>query len=371
MDLKALDFVPIPVVVLDRAGPDRFEYAWMNEACGVFSGLTIEAVRGKSPIEAFPGRAGEQLAERQLAVARSGRAATYEYPLQLSGREVWIQTNLVPVADPTGTTVRLIATMQDRSAERKLTLEQAEASSSLKSLESDIEQYISMAAHDLRTPMQNVSEIANMLLEGFIDHGDGKLELVELLAEIGSTASDLILDVLSFAKASSTPETRRPVDLIQLSTDIFAILDPGKKHRLTSAEGAFETDPVALQIALRNLIDNSIKHSGSDQATVHVGFDGEVAGQLQFHVRDRGRGFDDPSIAFLDTGEFKHDSGFGMLGVKRMITSRGGSIRAEVPPDGQGTLIRFVLPGRILDAMPSIDAGEDSLSQHATASAAE
>ncbi|MEM7211409.1 MAG: PAS domain-containing sensor histidine kinase [Pseudomonadota bacterium] len=350
MDLQALDYIPIPVLVLDRAGPERFEYVWMNSACAKFSNIRIDDIRGLTPIEAFPGRRGEQLAERQLAVARDAQPSVYEYPLHLGGREIWIETNLTPVCDAGGTVVRLVAMMQDRTEAHALAIEQAEASSALKNMESEIEQYISMAAHDLRTPMQNVSEIANMLLEDFVDHGDGKREMIELLAEIGSTASDLILDVLSFARASSLKSTSRPVDLNQLSSDIFAILDPTRKHDLTADDGLIETDPIALQITLRNLVDNSIKHSGGPIAAVHVGFAGSCNGMLRFRVRDKGRGFDDPAIAFLDSGEFKRDSGFGMLGIKRMITSRGGTIGAETPETGKGTLIRFSLPGQILDS---------------------
>lgn len=369
MDLRALDYVPVPIVVLERAAAERFEYVWMNHACARFSGLALSDVRGKTPAEVFPGRAGEQLMQRQLDAARTSQPANYAYALNIGDRELWIETDLVPVCAPDGTTIRLVATMQDRTEERRLVVEQTERTATLKTLEGEIEQYISMAAHDLRTPMNHVNEIAAMLREDFVDHGDGKLELIEILEEVGAKADNLIMEVLSYARASSVKESCREISLQELSSDIFAILDPTQRHRLASTNALLETDSVVLQIALRNLVDNSLKHSSGDTAMVEVGFDGERNGLLHFSVRDHGLGLDDPSIAFLDTGEVRFESGFGLLGIKRMIVGRNGTIHAEQPPEGHGTLIRFALPGRVLTEVPTGSTELDRIG-HAQQSAA-
>lgn len=355
MELQALNYVPVPVVVLDRVAPDRFEYVWMNDASAAFSGLSLADIRGKSPRDVFPGRAGDQLAHRQISAAQSGESATYTYPLRLPSGERWIETNLEPVLDTTGQVIRLIATMQDRTAEHALEVHKTATDSTMRSMESEIEQYISMAAHDLRTPMNNVQEIVSLLVEDFDDHGDGKLELIEALEHVAVSASTLISEVLSFSRASSVAETRREVELMALAIDIFAVLDPREEHCLTSHEGLLLTDPIALQIALRNLVDNALKHAGTGQTQVHINFEGEADGFLQFSVRDNGRGFDDPSAAFLEGGDFKFDSGFGLLGIKRMIQSRGGEISAMRPENGQGSLIRFTLPGTCVSEQVNID----------------
>ena len=116
-----------------------------------------------------------------------------------------------------------------------------------------------------------------------------------------------------------------------------------------------EADDVALQIVLRNLIDNSLKHGSRKCISLFVGLDGEDGGMLGFTVRDNGCGLEDPKRAFLDSGKFTYDSGFGLLGIRRLLLSRGGNIWAEVPPHDVGTLIRFTLPGRIV-SLPEAEA---------------
>ena len=360
MDLAALNFVPIPIVVLDRDGQDVFRYAWMNRACTSFSGLGMDEVQGKTPDEVFPGRAGDMLAQRQASVAASGKAAQYEYALRLPKGEVWIETMLTPVCDDAGKVVRLIATMQDKTVERQLAFERADTDAALKEMECDIENYISMAAHDLKTPMRHVRELAALLREGFVDHGDGKLELIDMLEEVGVKASALISEVLAFARASTTPEQTGRVELTQLAMDIFTILDPQEVHLLSADEVTIETDTTALQIVLRNLVDNALKHGGRACVSLHIALEADADGHLNFGLLDNGRGFDDPAMVFLDTGEFRYETGFGMLGVKRMLHARGGTIAAENLGGDKGAMVRFSLPGRkIMDQFDTVPlAGE-------------
>ena len=347
MDLEALNYIPIPVVVLERSEENRFNYSYINKSALIFSGLSKGELLGRNPREVFPGRAGKQLARRQEKAAHERRALSYSYPLALPRGEIWIETSLVPVQDADGQVVRLIATMQDRTTEKQLAEQNLHSETLLKGMESEIEQYISMAAHDLRTPMRHVTNIAEMLREGFVDHGDGKLEMIDMLEEVGVKASKLITEVLSFARASSHAPTQKKIDLAQVAGDIFAVLDPKHAHDLSADPGTIETDAVALQITLRNLVDNAIKHSEGETVSVHISLVSAEENKLTFRVRDDGRGFDDPALAFLDGGEFKYDSGFGLLGVKRLITARGGTIIAEQPADGDGASILFSLPGTI------------------------
>jgi len=53
-----------------------------------------------------------------------------------------------------------------------------------------------MAAHDLRTPMNNVKTMADMLRHDFQDMGDGKLELINMLERVAVKSTNLINDVL-------------------------------------------------------------------------------------------------------------------------------------------------------------------------------
>ncbi len=362
MDLEALNYIPIPVVVLERSEQGLFNYCYINRAAVIFSGLAPDEILGRNPRQVFPGRAGNQLARRQERAARECRALSYTYPIALPRGEVWIETRLVPIQDADGQVSRLMATMQDRTNEKRLAEQKLHSEAQLKGMESEIERYISMAAHDLRTPMRHVTHIAEMLREDFVDHGDGKLELIDMLEEVGVKASKLITEVLSFARASSHAPSQKKIDLAHVAGDIFAVLDPKHAHDLSADPGTLETDSIALQITLRNLVDNAIKHSEDETVSVHISLVSTHDDMLTFRVRDDGRGFEDPSLAFLDGGEFKYESGFGLLGVKRLISARGGTINAERPEDGRGAKILFSLPGRICapdEIVDDLESGVD------------
>lgn len=355
MDLEALNYIPVPVIILDRADEERFVYAWMNKAAQIFSGFGIDQIRGRNPRDVFPGRSGEQLAQRQETAGRTGKAMRYSYPMKLPRAEIWIETDLMPVRDDSGAVVRLIATMQDKTAEHALEVQRIHADAQVKEMEQEIGKYVSMAAKDLSSPMRQVGQIASKLREGFVDHGDGKLQMIEMLETVSVKAHELISDVLSSASSGGSRDNQSVIDLSQMAADIFTILDPQGIHALTAEPLLIETDPIALQFTLRSLTDNAIEHSGREKVSIQIGFDGEANGLLAFHVRDNGRGFENPALAFKDNSDVRSDAKHGLPSLKRMIGSRGGEIFAERPDDGPGALIRFSLAGKALPADAMID----------------
>ena len=349
MDMKILDFVQIPVAVLDRGPDGLFRYSRMNDAARTMSGLADADIVGRLPTQVFPGRAGITLERNQRAAAEGGVPYSYSYTLDLPSGEKTIDSRIFPVRDDAGVVTRLVANMIDRTAEHRLREERAHSDAHLVAMQGEIERFISMAAHDLRSPMRNVQSITEMLREDFVDHGDGKLDLIEMLEEVAIKASGLIADVLAYARATDVRESRDTFDLGALCRDIFTILDPANGHDLTSASTFVMTDRTALQIVLRNLVDNALKHAERAPVSLHIATAcvTDQPGKVAFVVSDDGRGFDDPGVAFLDGGEFRYESGFGLLGIKRLIASRGGSIRAVPPISGRGAEIHFTLPGTV------------------------
>ena len=348
-ELDLLDSIGSPVFVLDLRRSHWLQYLAWNNAAVESSGIRREEVIGRTALEVYPGRLGQIAFDHHTAVAESGKAESYEIALPLKTGEHIVRTTLTPLADPGGKIVRLVGSSVDLSLEREQQQSRIQASADMSALTTEIEQFVSLAAHDLRSPMLNVQNIAFMLREDFKDLGDGKLELIDLLEDVGVKATSLISDVLYYARATNAQARQSVFDLEQLCTNIFVILDPHENHSLTSARAQLFSDDIALQIILRNLVDNAIKHSGRDSVDVSISVLQRVEGFLEFVVRDDGRGFEDPSIVFLGGGNFRTESGFGLLGVRRLINARGGVINAEAAEDGKGSIVRFTFPGKAID----------------------
>jgi signal transduction histidine kinase len=120
------------------------------------------------------------------------------------------------------------------------------------------------------------------------------------------------------------------------------------------------TDPTALEIIIKNVLDNAVKYS-SASPQVKIYMQELDTGQLAIVVRDQGIGIDrnqlkrifrrfhrspDPRV------NERSGSGLGLYVADRLARNLGGRIRAESDGPGKGTTMRIRLP---LSAMKTAD----------------
>lgn len=344
-ELDFLDAINAPVFVLDATDETNPTYVAFNAYACAGAGLNARDLIGKNAREVYPGRLGELAFRRHRQAVRSAQKSSYALTLNLNGKEHEIQTTLTPIFDADGALSQLVGTSLNVSKNRV----GHSAQQGIEMLSSEMEQFISLAAHDLRSPMLNVRQLTDMILEDFQDLGDGKSEMIRMLERVASTSLNMIRDLLTAANATDVSENVTEFLLCDLCSEILVSLDPSGKHQVSCAPMKIEADRTAFQIVLRNLIDNAFKHSGKSMVKLSISFARDTPGLIEGVLKDNGIGFPDPTIAFLDSGELKPESGFGLLGVRRLVEARGGSISAQHPPGGQGCVIRFTLPGRPLD----------------------
>lgn len=336
-DLQVLDLVAQPIIVVD-VHEGHTTYAHVNKALLGMT-QTLDFYAGYRPTEVFPDRSGRLVMDRQLSIAADGGHGSYTVHRAIHGKIRLIEVHMRPMVVENGRATRMIGTVKLQSEH-------------VSTAELEAEQFVIMAAHDLRAPMRNVQILTDLLRDGFEDHGDGKLELIEALERTGQKASNLIGEVLAYAQASHhKDQLLKTVSLAQLCGDIFSVLDPNEEHDLTSDEATLTTDSVALQIAVRNLVDNALRHGGRDHLGLKVSVAAHIDGFIELEVADNGRGLDEPDRAFLSGGDFRYGSGFGLLGLKRLVTSRGGTIHVDQPVDHTGTIVRLTLPGTIAETV--------------------
>lgn len=349
LDADLLDLIEHPVFVLepDPAGMPRY-VAFNAYACKVL-GRPVTEILGRTAAEVYAGRLGETVFAHHVETMRSGIPVAYETRLPVLGSERLVRTTLRPVCDEGGAVLRLVGSSVDVSGGQIPHQVRAE----LATRTNEMQDYIELAAHDLRAPMRNVTYIAEMLRDGFQDLGDGKLELIDLLEDIGQKASTLIGDVLSHAQACSLARETVQFDFAQLVWDVLAVLDPLGRCVIQLDADRVEGDRAATQIILRNLIDNALRcfdaeASVADKLTLEIHLNDLEDGFFEITISDDGPGLSDPALLFFETGELRVDSGFGLLGVRRLIHARGGSVKAMNRSGGPGAVIAVTLPGRLV-----------------------
>ncbi len=351
-----LDQISSPVFVLetDQIGEPR--YVAFNAFARQISGRPLSDYIGRTAAEIYGGSLGRTARERHREVAASRRTMTYEIDLPLAGTQRSVRTTLVPVPSDDGESCLLYGTSIDLTQERST----HEARVTFDTIATEMEQFIAMAAHDLRAPMRNMAQIAQLLRDDFVDHGDGKAELIDLMEEVAAKSMALITDVLNHAHAVDVSDTTCGFNFAALCRDICDVLDPHGQHRFTYPSVEISGDRTTFQIGMRNLIDNALKYGGRDSLNVDVSLTEGAPGMLDIVLTDDGAGFDTAALEFLNGGRFRTDSGYGLLGVRRMVLARGGKLTAGNRISGPGAVVRFSLPGQWIGLTHSLGDTEVS-----------
>ena len=209
--------------------------------------------------------------------------------------------------------------------------------------------FLAMAAHDLRSPLRHIRGLLDEIRDGFQDMGDGKIELLNMIEDVGERARVFTNDVITYTWATHIQQSETTkFDLFEFASDIFQSVDPAQKHALKCPYVLADTDKLALQIALRNLFDNAVRHGGKEnmEITLKVAELSEI-NAIQVTVLDDGKGLASPADFFVTATDFRKSSSFGLLGVKRLVEERGGEISAIEPENGTGSAITFTLPGSL------------------------
>jgi signal transduction histidine kinase len=342
-EVAQLDLIESPVFVLEITAEGDPVYAAMNRFALETSKRPLWHFLGRNALEVYKGAFGKSAYDRHHQVMREREMISYDIGLPLGGEHRLVRTTLSPVLNKDGDVALIYGTSFDITAERTA----AQLQASLETLTLEVEQFVSMAAHDLRTPMRNVSVLADMLRDGFEDRGDGKLELINMLEDVAGKAMGLITDVLAHANATNTDAKVRSFEFGDLCQEICDVLDPMGHGTYRFSRTALTADHAALQIALRNVIENAIKNQTSDTLELDITLTQHSDTQLHVRLHDNGDGFSDAALAFLDSGTLRVDSGYGLLGVRRLIMARGGMITAFNDPSKGGGVVEFTLPGTL------------------------
>ena len=201
------------------------------------------------------------------------------------------------------------------------------------------------AAHELRTPLAAVKTQAQVALMS-PDRQTREHALRQLLAGV-DRAGRLIEQLLRLARLdplANLPDVR-PVDLVELASETMAeMLDAavsrGQSLDLQAAAGAAMVagDRDLLAVALRNLIDNALRHTPADgHVTVKVGGDSD---HLELSVLDDGPGVPADELPRLSQ-RFQRGreteaegSGLGLAIVRRIGELHGANLEFRNDPQG-------------------------------------
>jgi signal transduction histidine kinase len=216
--------------------------------------------------------------------------------------------------------------------------------------------FVADAAHELRSPLTALS-LHLQLVDRARDDAERSAATARLRAAI-DRATHLVSQMLTLARnePEGVPVNAAPTALAAIARDAAADVQPlAQQHRIrieldTPQEVAVPGDAEALQILVRNLLDNAIRYSPED-STVRVRAFCSPGGQPVLEVQDQGPGIapSDRPRAFArfyrapDASE--GGSGLGLAIVKAIAERHGAQVAlADAAPHGLQVVVTFPKP---------------------------
>ncbi len=218
------------------------------------------------------------------------------------------------------------------------------------------DEFLSIAAHELKTPLTSLSGQAQLALRRLrrsseIDH-DRMMRTMEVIAGQSNRLTMLLNQLLDVSRleAGKLSIDRMSTDLSALVTSVVSSIQPSTDAHTISvtAPATLEAwiDPLRIEQVVTNILDNAIKYSpaGGD---ILVTLSESEDGSIELSIRDHGIGISPEKQAqiferFYQANVADHTSGLGLgLFITRQIVElHSGQVTAEHPADGGS---RFVV----------------------------
>jgi len=222
-------------------------------------------------------------------------------------------------------------------------------------------QFLGMAAHDLRNPLSGIKMVTDMLMMSAKDRlQPDELELLSMAESLIKTATRLVSDLLDIAKieAGKLELDIMPTNIsgvIRESLEMNHFLAESKQIALIfEADETFPDmmiDPGKIQQVLTNLISNAVKYSYPG-TTVNVRLSKADENKVMISVTDEGQGIPEDEITKMfqpfsrtsvqSTGG-EESTGLGLVICKKIVEAHGGVIRVETKV-GMGSTFYVSIP---------------------------
>ena len=244
----------------------------------------------------------------------------------------------------------VLAELRELSAERDRMEAEAIEAGALRRSDELKTALLRSVSHDLRTPLTSIIAAGTALDSPTLTEQE-RHELSEAVVQEGQRLSRLVenlLDVSRLESGSAEPR-REPIDLAGvLEAARESIGSDGSEVRLGVDPDvpALVADPVQLERAFANLLENGVRHGGGRPVLVRSR---ETGGRLVVRVVDQGPGIPEQERARIFEPFYRRESGnrgFGLgLAIARgFIEANGGELTVEsVPGQGSTFVVSFPL----------------------------
>lgn len=251
--------------------------------------------------------------------------------------------------------------VEQREQIQELADELKQANTRLRELDRQKSEFLSIAAHQLRTPLTAIKGYTSLMLEG--SYGELSKEAKKVIETIFASSGrmvDTVADFLNVSRIEQGAMEYRKVnaDICEIAERVVTELSLSAKEKgleLTYEDELSGACPVFVDVSkiehvISNLVDNAIKYTPEGSVSVRVE---EHDGNARVSVSDTGTGIAPGDIGalfdkFVRTRNARDinvtGTGLGLYVAREMVRNHDGEIWAESDGEGKGSTFVVELP---------------------------
>ena len=213
-------------------------------------------------------------------------------------------------------------------------------------------EFINIAAHELRTPVQPILGLSEVLRSKAKD--EKQRIIADIISRNAKRLQGLAEDILDVTRIESHSLKLRKEEFNLNDIIVNCINDATITHRKNvkllyePKDVIVEGDKGRISQVVSNLLNNAFKFTTDGSISISIiSEENEEDGKVIVSIKDTGTGIDlelFPRLFSKFATKSFAGTGLGLFIAKSIIEAHGGKIWAENNPDGKGATFRFSLP---------------------------
>jgi signal transduction histidine kinase len=230
----------------------------------------------------------------------------------------------------------------------------------------DLQQFASVASHDLQEPVRKIQIFSNMMKKREHELSPDLKNYLNKIIHSSARMKTLILDILNYSRLSANNTIIECIDLKELMLDIledFELIIQEKNAEINIGDlPCIDVNKGQIRQVFQNIINNALKFTKPNTKPL-IKIDGKTIKEKSFNadeepeghyclicIKDNGIGFDEKyGKTIFELFERLHSkdkfegTGIGLAIAKKIIEKHDGLIKAQ-STEGEGSEFRIILP---------------------------
>jgi two-component system sensor kinase FixL len=252
-----------------------------------------------------------------------------------------------------------LAVLRDITGRKRAEEELKSYAARLEQSNQALQEFASIASHDMKEPLRKVISFGNLLRQKHKDSlGQTGNDYLNRMLDATQRMQSLLTSLLEYSRVTMNQEPFQEADLYDLVHEILSDLEVriaktgGEVH--VGELPSIAADPTQMRQLFQNLIGNALKfHKPGEKPMVQVRSLSNTDSGCQIVVEDNGIGFEEqylekifaPFQRLHGRNSQYEGTGMGLAICKKIVERHGGQITARSAP-GQGAAFTVTLPAK-------------------------